>query len=1125
MRKINEYFCFCFYRIDEEVPTGSEDFSEDKCVLCREGFNESPAVYVYKKGLTTLIKLSKEKEMVALHSNLLEKSEGNGKVAVHHHCRRKFTDTRKKSSRGKPTKRLRSSVETPGFDWKSSCFLCCEKKDENHVRRDPIITVQTLPIRQNLIERAKERNDDWGNQVLEKLLVCNDLVAEEAVYHVSCMNKFRLHTPRSEKKGRPVHMEMMDAYEKVCCWLENESDCDLYTLKELQEKMTTLSNNGEVYTIKTLKQKLLERYRDNIYFAQLPGRENVIGFRNMTDQILSDLKKKEQQTKMDIIIAAAKLVKADIREIEKTIDYYPTIDDITDEDRDNEWVPESLRTFLRILISSNLKNKSLGQCITQASRPRSIMCPLMFGLGVELEKSMACKWLVNHLSRLGFCISNDEVLRYKQSAIECSNAENRDDTPQFMQWVADNVDHNVITLTGKNTFHGMGIISITQPAIQHQHQRVPRLKYRKKISEVIKNKGIDLLHFVRSSKDGLSTLMLKSIRELTTEPTLSKEVDCNILWHAAWFSHSLENPRPNWSGFMQSVIDTGPVEEKSSVSFLPIIDLNPSDESCIYSTLLFIIDQAKSLNVTVPCVTFDQPLWLKAVGIIQDANLNIVCRLGGFHTLMSFLGSLGHLMKGSGLEELFAEVYAEHSIVHMISGKAISRALRAHFLTESALVTLLIIMMQEEESVDEAVLERCFTAHSVDEITKEEIEEQLASDQFVKFIQALSDTKKTLAIKSRTAKLWIMYLDYVSTIKKYIVAERTSNWALHLEATKEMLNLFAATGHINYAKSSRLYVQQMIELQQKHPWLHKKFREGLHAVRRSNRYWAGLWSDLVIEQTLMRSIKTRGGLTRGRGMSEDVRHLWVLSMSDGAVIHQAMTEVTGLTVKSSEQHVEMGVARRSRDYTDCQKFLEWLQQRNPFLYEDQHLHSLSIGLVSTDRDDVNCDEAEEVGLAIQEKLDGMRMLTCKIKRKDQVQSLITLQNKIKVDGHSVSVNPTMLFTRLVAVAQREKEDIEEFFSFELTQEPMSLFKKGLMRKPDKPALRKTVMKEDKAVRRDQLPTDALFVIDGGALLHRVRWLKDATFEQVCQIYVRYVRQHYKFCVIVFDGYEGPTTKS
>ena len=122
----------------------------------------------------------------------------------------------------------------------------------------------------------------------------------------------------------------------------------------------------------------------------------------------------KKQTKTDIITAAAKL-KADIQEMDKNIDFYPTTDDITNRDDDKEWVPSSLMTFLNNLISSELKRNSLGQCITQASRPRSIMCPLMFGLGVQLEKTMACKWLINHLSRLGFCISNDEVLRYKQS--------------------------------------------------------------------------------------------------------------------------------------------------------------------------------------------------------------------------------------------------------------------------------------------------------------------------------------------------------------------------------------------------------------------------------------------------------------------------------------------------------------------------------------------------------------------------------------------------------------------------------------------------------------------------------------------------------------------------------------
>ena len=79
-------------------------------------------------------------------------------------------------------------------------------------------------------------------------------------------------------------------------------------------------------------------------------------------------------------------------------------------------------------------------------------------------------------------------------------------------------------------------------------------------------------------------------------------------------------------------------------------------------------------------VTCDQqPLWLKATGIIEHSNLAIVARLGGFHTVMSFLGAIGKIMKGSGLQVLLAEVYAEHSVEHILSGKAASRALRVHF--------------------------------------------------------------------------------------------------------------------------------------------------------------------------------------------------------------------------------------------------------------------------------------------------------------------------------------------------------------------------------------------------------------------------------------------------------------
>ena len=754
----------------------------------------------------------------------------------------------------------------------------------------------TLHLQKTLRERARERGDDLGNRVMGRLESCNDLAAEEAKYHTGCMTKFRLKTTSSTKRGRPIDEDMHEGFEKVCEWLENEGESGLYTITELHEKMNELNGSKEIYATKHLKQKLSDRYKEHIYFTELPGRADVICFRDMASLILTETKSKPLLAKNDFITAVANMIKADIRELEKTKEQYPNEEDITE--NGNEWIPESLRLFLTILTPSELKRQSTGQCITQASRPRTIICPLTLGLGIELKHAFGSKWLVNHLSRFGFCASYDEVLRFKESANETLDREQDvissdviEVEEQFVQWAADNVDHNNITLTGKGTFHGMGVISMSNiPVVTAMS--IPRLKQRKKTADVVEKRGIELVNYLGNSNTGLSKLKFEPILQLKSPCILPIEINYDLLWHAGWFSRSSEKPRPNWSGYMHEVTRSFSLKEKSTISFLPIIDLDPNDETCIYSTLLFVIKQAKKLKIVVPSVTFDQPLWLKATGIIEKANLDIVCRLGGFHAMMSFLGSVGNLMKGSGIEEFFSEVYAEHTVTHMIAGKAESRALRAHFLTESTLTTILINMLVEEEGITMLSFEPLFEEIISGNADADKVNYIMESPDLLLLSEKLNNLKEKLSAQSRTARLWVLYLDYISVLKQFILAERTSNWLLHLESTKNMLNLFAATGHLNYAKSARFYLQQMLSLPQTHPWLYNQFFKGLHTARRNTSFWSGLWTDLTIEQTMMRSIKSRGGLTRGRGMSENVRHLWVLSLNTVTSVHQAMTQLS-----------------------------------------------------------------------------------------------------------------------------------------------------------------------------------------------------------------------------------------
>ena len=145
----------------------------------------------------------------------------------------------------------------------------------------------------------------------------------------------------------------------------------MYTIQEIHLKMAELNNPDNVYTTKRLKQKLKERYKDHLCFIMLPGRTDVVRFKDMASYILYQLKKKPQ-TKEEILQAAAHLIKADIRELQQSKNMYPSVNDINDDGVTSRCFPESLNTFFQCLIPSEIKRKGICQCITQAFQETQI---------------------------------------------------------------------------------------------------------------------------------------------------------------------------------------------------------------------------------------------------------------------------------------------------------------------------------------------------------------------------------------------------------------------------------------------------------------------------------------------------------------------------------------------------------------------------------------------------------------------------------------------------------------------------------------------------------------------------------------------------------------------------------
>ena len=75
-----------------------------------------------------------------------------------------------------------------------------------------------------------------------------------------------------------------------------------------------------------------------------------------------------------------------------------------------------------------------------------------------------------------------------------------------------------------------------------------------------------------------------------------------------------------------------------------------------------------------------------------------------------------------------------------------------------------------------------------------------------------------------------------------------------------MLNLLGASGHKNYSKNTRLYLQAAAALEKDHPDIYQQFLWGNHTVRCANNNWSGIWTNLSIEQILMEFLKGRSDL-------------------------------------------------------------------------------------------------------------------------------------------------------------------------------------------------------------------------------------------------------------------------
>ena len=279
--------------------------------------------------------------------------------------------------------------------------------------------------------------------------------------------------------------------------------------------------------------------------------------------------------------------------------------------------------------------------------------------------------------------SRNEMIDDVSSESGIDNAENPPPNVKYngVQYVGDNLDLNIVSINGNTAFHAMGMIKVNSKSSsmtdEYLNSKLSRLRLKPSDRAKILRVGDILIKLCNDpKKSGIDSIKFEPLSDLLNDfaPTPAELNPANIIWAAGWiikksddkFSHT------NWNGWMKNVHNSNE-KSPSSIVYQPIIDSNPNDYNTINTALLRCI-QLEKPNYAV--LTFDLPIWLKAVDLVLSQRMPIIPRLGGFHLLKSYLVTFGVIFANSVLHDIIKLIYeGELAADSILNGNSYDKAI------------------------------------------------------------------------------------------------------------------------------------------------------------------------------------------------------------------------------------------------------------------------------------------------------------------------------------------------------------------------------------------------------------------------------------------------------------------
>jgi uncharacterized protein (UPF0335 family) len=125
----------------------------------------------------------------------------------------------------------------------------------------------------------------------------------------------------------------------------------------------------------------------------MQGKTAIACFRNAAEYLINDNKEYESRKEnvedeaKRILTQEAKLILGQIRSTTFDVEVYPAHGSIKRIEAGKNWIPQYLS-----IGKQELKQVSIDHAIVNSVKPRSSVTPLMFDLGVEIDKVVGSKW-------------------------------------------------------------------------------------------------------------------------------------------------------------------------------------------------------------------------------------------------------------------------------------------------------------------------------------------------------------------------------------------------------------------------------------------------------------------------------------------------------------------------------------------------------------------------------------------------------------------------------------------------------------------------------------------------------------------------------------------------------------